>query len=173
MSWPSHPGATMSELASAVKIGRATLNRHFKTRDQLIHAVAMSCVEAIDEAVAEAAQPGLTDTEKLQAICTAIAPLGGRFHFLAVAPPEIDDTLRAEVNRQFASLHTLLAKVQSEGGLRSDASLWWGVYAFDALIYAVWSAVNDGYVARNDAGQLLFNTFLSGLGPTTNSPSKG
>ena len=51
----------------------------------------------------------------------------------------------------------------------SSASAW-AVVVIDSLIYAAWSAVEDGQVARREAADLLLRTVLRGLAPLPAKP---
>ena len=43
--------ATMSEVARAAGVGRATLHRHFRTKTDLLRTVGVCCIEEMNEAV--------------------------------------------------------------------------------------------------------------------------
>ena len=47
---PRNPGAAMAEIAEKAGVGRATLYRHFPTRDDLIRALALASLSQTDKA---------------------------------------------------------------------------------------------------------------------------
>ncbi|MEM8931374.1 MAG: TetR/AcrR family transcriptional regulator, partial [Acidobacteriota bacterium] len=58
----------------------------------------------------------------------------------------------------------LVAAVKREGTIAPEVSDAWVVAALDALIYAAWSSVHEGWIARRDAPGLVLRTLFDGLG---------
>ncbi|MCG8461575.1 MAG: hypothetical protein MI919_35285, partial [Holophagales bacterium] len=67
--------------------------------------------------------------------------------------------------RQLREMAELVAAVKGEGTIAPDVPDAWTVAALDALIYAAWSSVHEGWIARRDAPGLVFRTIVGGLGP--------
>lgn len=160
----------MQEIAKSSGISRATLHRHFGTREELLRELALESIREIDEVSHEAIRGAPDTTTAFRKMVEAIVPLGDRYHFLAwegmtARDPEVAKAL----DRQLAELRMMIDAVKQEGGFARDVPTAWIVAATDALIYSAWSSVRDGYVARRDVPDLLLRTLFAGLRPDTKS----
>jgi len=167
-----NPGASLSEIAAKAGVGRATLHRHFPSRDDLIRELALECLRQTDAATDDIPFEALSAAEGLRRVLEAVVPLGDRYHFLMQEPaaaqgPEITET----TERQLAEMAELVEAAKAEGSIAAEVPTAWVVAAIDALVYAAWSAVEDGSVARRDAAALAFRTLIDGLKPTTGDKS--
>ena len=159
-----NPGAPMSAVATAAGVGRATLYRHFPTREALVRELALEAIELTDAAVAPAFAQGMSSRDSLLAMLTAIVPLGDRFHFLAREWVE-DEDVAAGYRRQARELEAFVEQAKGDGLFAPEVPTAWVVAAIDALIWAAWEAVKEGTVAPRDAASLAFKTLTRGLGP--------
>ena len=160
----ANPGASMTEIATAAGVGRATLHRLFASRADLVRELALESMRACDEATAGIEARVSTATEALHEVVEALVPLGDRFHYLA-SMPEVysDDDVAREYKRQQKELSELVDAVKAEGGIDPSIPTAWVVAVFDALIYAAWNAVDSGELARNDAPEHVRKTLMHGL----------
>ena len=161
-----NPSASLGEIAKRAGVGRATLHRHFASRETLIAALTREALTRIDAVAKAAAAPAESASEVLWLILEAIVPLGDRYHFLtrqaeADGDPEVADLTA----RQAAETAELIQALKAEGAIAPEVPTGWAVAALDSLIYAAWSAVEDGSVAPRDAPGLVHRTLLQGLGP--------
>ena len=76
-----NPGASMNEIAMVAGVGRATLYRHYSTRDELIAAIFEQSILETDQAVMSSINERMTAFEQLDAMLRAVIPLGDRYHF--------------------------------------------------------------------------------------------
>ncbi len=172
-----NPGAAMADIAKEAGVGRATLYRHFPTREDLIRALVLESLHQIDEATQQIPVDRLSAAQVLAEIVEAIVPLGDRFRFLSSEPIVLNDPeIKAAYDRQLDELGDLIEAMKAEGSLDRAVPTAWVVAAIDALVYAAWHAVDDGAVARRDAAALTFRTIMQGLGladPASTSPRQG
>lgn len=162
----ANPGASLAEVATRAGVGRATLYRHFPSREELIRELTVEAIRATDEAVAPLQYRAISATAMLREVIAAVVPLGDRYHFLSQEHGFPDDPeIEGELQRQLQELGDLVEAVKAERTIAAEMPTAWVVAAFDALIYAAWAAVNDGSVARRDAPELVWRTVISGLGP--------
>ena len=163
----ANPGASLARIAEEAGVGRATLYRHFSSREDLVRALAMESIREIDESTADLESRARSARHALELIFAAVAPLGERYHFLTRETGLLDDPeLACETKRQAAAINKLIEAAKAEGSIAREVPTAWVAAAFDALIYAAWSAVEEGSIARNDAGGLAFRTLLDGLSST-------
>ncbi|GHF54396.1 AcrR family transcriptional regulator [Deinococcus metalli] len=156
---------TQAGLASTLGIGRATLHRHYPTRDALIHAIAEEALTLTERAL-HAAQPDEGPAlEALDRVTLALLPLGHRYHFLLTEPTlDRDPDLQPRGAALEASLHALLTRARDDGTLRADVPAAWYLETYGMLLWATWNAVHAGHLARLDAPRVLRLTFIEGLG---------
>ncbi len=171
-----NPGAAMAEIAEKAGVGRATLYRHFPTREDLIRALVLESLRQIDEATQQIPVDRLSAEQVLAEILVSIVPLGDRFRFLSNEPAVLNDPeINAAYGRQLDELSELVEAMKAEGSLDRAVPTAWVVAAIDALVYAAWNAVDDGAVARRDAAALAFRTIMQGFGladPASTSSQK-
>ena len=78
----NNPTASISEIAERAGVGRATLYRHFETRENLVRALAQACLERTDIALEPIQAQQLRGREALETAIRLIMPLAQQFHFL-------------------------------------------------------------------------------------------
>ena len=160
-----HPEATLQEIADSAGVGRATLHRHFKSRDDLVRELALSAVNEVQEICRPALSDADSPRDALEKLVGSLVPLGYKYRFLATTPltysdPEISSRYRTYLDQ----LYSLAEALAREGEVAADLPGAWVVSVIDAIIYAAWFTVEDGYMARRDAGAIALRTILNGLG---------
>ncbi|MEM9913103.1 MAG: TetR/AcrR family transcriptional regulator [Pseudomonadota bacterium] len=173
-----NPGASVAEIAAKAGVGRATLYRFFPTRNDMVRTLALDSLRQIDEATQAVSYESLTAEQALAQIVKIIVPLGDRFRFLANEPAVLNDPeFKAGSERQSLELAELVEAMKAEGSMDQAVSTAWAVATIEALIYAAWTSVDDGSVARRDAAALAFRTMIKGLqaqesGPTSSAKTR-
>ncbi|MFN9216054.1 MAG: TetR/AcrR family transcriptional regulator [Gemmatimonadota bacterium] len=170
--WAADPSATLDVVAQRAGVGRATLHRHFPSRAALIRTAALEGIAALAAALDAAALGQRRPAEALDALINILVPFGDRLHFLLVTGELIDDpdlaAAEAAVN---GSIRQLLDSAAAAGVLRNDLPAAWRFRALEALLYAAWTAVAVGEIARLDAPELVRDTLRRGFGPSPASPA--
>ncbi|TPV95095.1 MAG: TetR/AcrR family transcriptional regulator [Myxococcales bacterium FL481] len=162
----ANPRASLSDIATAASIGRATLHRHFSSRNDLVITLARASIQAIDAACAHIDYHGQSAADSLRETIEAIVPLGARYSFLAYQGEVLEDEqVRAELTRQVESVRALVEALKLEGGVGLDVPTAWVVATIDALIYAGWLEVHRKSIAARDVAGLVLRTITAGLGP--------
>lgn len=166
------PTASMAELAEAAGVSRATLHRHFSSRDELLVALGHRALESwaqVHETV------GLAETLRLDAPGTArlrqtlddllVGLLDSadehRFaltdHAMAVVPE-----LLSRANELEEREIELLAAAQRAGILRAGLPVRWLSNTVFGLLVAARESLQRGDVARRDLPGILLETFYRG-----------
>ena len=161
--WSRNPGATFSEVALHAGVGRATLHRHFRNRDELLTVLAEICIAETNEAVAATIVQGASARRQLQGMFEAVIPLGDRYSFLYRTGIS-DEHTTAEYRRQLDRVAALVGRLKSEGAVAADVPTAWVVAQIDQLIWSAWNEVASGRIAAADAANLATRTLLHGLG---------
>lgn len=168
------PRASLGDIAERAGVGRATLHRHFKGRDDLMAALAHTAMAELEAAVAHAVKDAASYTEALRLSMQAIVPLADRQWFLAIeasVAANDDAGHQREVTeghiRQMRELADAIDGAKAEGLFGQDIPTAWIVEAFDNLLYAAWQLVRSGNATPTQASAFAWRTLTTGLGGTT------
>lgn len=156
-------GAPLSDIAERAGVGRATLHRHFSSRDDLIHALARIAIREMDEVVEAACADVTSYSEAMRVSLKVLIPLGDRHGFLALEPIEDDRDIQCEFDRQRRETEEMIDAVKREGLLDASVPTAWIVQAYDHLLYAGWETVKAGEATPAQAADLAWRTLVSGL----------
>ncbi len=166
MVFSKNPGAPINDVADAAGVGRATLYRHFPSRDDLIRELTLESYRQMNDALAPVLAKNLMGSELLLGILEAIIPLGDRYYFLLLERTfEDDPEIQAIDQQDKRDWYELFDHLKSEGVIAQEVPAAWAISAMESLIYSAWSSVHDGYIARREAHKLVYRTLVSGLGP--------
>lgn len=158
----ANAGATMSEIAAQAGVGRATLHRHFRTRDDLISTIGIRCIEEMNTAVRAETTEGQPALDRLQAMFRAVIPLGDRYNFLGADYTD-DPTLSQGYGTQLRWAETLVEDLKEQGHVARDIPSRWVVAQIDQLVWSAWNATTEGYLTADDATELAVRTLIDGL----------
>jgi AcrR family transcriptional regulator len=160
------PEATMQDLADAAGLGRATVYRHFPTREALLEAIGRA---AIDEIGAALAGERLEEGDPIAALCRAVEAIfvvGDRYRVIADGPPAGKTAeMHARAAGAFRPVEALIRRAQHEGALATDPPAEWIVAVTGALIATAFRQVSAGVIDRGDVPDLVVRTLLRGYGP--------
>ena len=158
-------GATLGEIAQQIGIGRATLQRYFPKRQDLLREIALDALREIEKALDSVLQTDMRPEESLQLMFELLAPVGDRYSYLVTYPDlmEIAEVAKA-YDGQLDRLNRYVQDLKQRDVFAPDIPTAWIVQTIDLLIWGAWYAVDSGSVARNDAAQLAWRTLTSGLG---------
>lgn len=159
-----NPAASLADIASLAGIGRATLHRHFSSRDDLLIELAKIATQELDTAANEAAEDAQTYTEAIRLILHAMVPLADRAWFLYREVVQDSNELQQDYRRQMHEMADLIDAAKQEGGLSADQPTLWIVHSFDALLFAAWEMVRTEEATATQAAQLAWQTFIHGVG---------
>ncbi|MEU6998473.1 TetR/AcrR family transcriptional regulator [Nonomuraea sp. NPDC046570] len=168
-----HPTASMAQLAEAAGVSRATLHRHFTSREDLVIALGRRALERwaeVQEAVglteatasADPARIAATLREMLTGLVDTADEHGFALtdHAMAVHPELLRRSDELE-EREVAFFEA----AQRAGVLRADQPARWVSNTVYGLLIAVRESLRSGDVARRDVPRLLADTFLHGTTP--------
>ncbi|WP_344959547.1 helix-turn-helix domain-containing protein [Actinomadura miaoliensis] len=167
-----HPTASMAQLAEAIGVSRATLHRHFASRETLLHALGRRAVDRWERDLEEADADGAAASGDPARVERALRLLLRGYvqeadehgfaltdHFIGQLPDLAERGARLEEREQ-----ALYAAAQAAGLLRADLPVRWIGNAVYGLLVAVRESLRRGDVARRDVEDLLLTTFLRGAG---------
>jgi len=164
------PQASMADLAISAGVGRATLHRHFSTRDELLHELGARSMNRWEESLDAVDVAGAVAAGEAERIETCIRELLGRyladydeFGFVLTDPylssdPELVGRTEELAEREIE----LMAAAQRAGLLAGHFPATWLSSAIYGLLVAARDAISTGRVARRDLDAFVITTFLEG-----------
>ncbi|WP_419908100.1 TetR/AcrR family transcriptional regulator [Hoeflea sp.] len=157
-----NPAAGMSEIADAAGIGRATLYRHFVSREALIRKLALVCMEETEHALAP--HEHLRGRAAVEKIVDVLMPVADRFRFLVSlwSLVEGDGEVERIEARMRAELHALFEEAIADGTFSPDLPASWLVAFFDSTLTAGWMMVGAGDATSEEAAHYVKRSFLGG-----------
>ena len=158
-----NPKATLADIAAAAGVGRATLHRHYSSRDDLIEAMSLRALQEIQQTADEASQHARSYSEALHNIFVAMIPLGARQWFLAQEHVQHLPAVKKTLQKQENEMRHAIKKATKEGLFDHNCPLDWIALSYDHMIHAVWEMVRLERLTVDQATQLGWQTLIQGL----------
>lgn len=159
------PDATMQDIAGAAGLGRATIYRHFPTREDLLEAIAAAAIEELGRALSDGRLEEAEPREALRRAVAAILEIGDRYRVLVDGRGHMTAEAKAAAMADtFAPLEAVLARARSEGVISPAIPPAWARATLGALIKVAMQEAADGTLPREDAPRMIVDTLLGGLG---------
>lgn len=151
------PSASLAEVARRAGLGRATLYRHFPSREALRDAIRAEALERAGVALAEAGLDDLPPREGVRRAAEVLVPLGMRFRVLLAEGADVDPEFVAARDRALAPLMALVARAD-----RHAHPAWTGMVLANLLVTAA-RAADAGIVGLDEAPDLVAGTLFDGV----------
>ncbi|MER6590304.1 helix-turn-helix domain-containing protein [Micromonospora purpureochromogenes] len=157
------PGASMAQVAQAAGLARATLYRHFSSRQELLAAMRAEALVRAADAIAGSRLDEGTALEGLRRAVEALVSLGVRFRALLLEGADLDATFLQQRAEVLAPLKAVVRRGQEAGLIRSDLPPEWVVTAMASMLVAgVRASAGRGFDDSRVA-DLVFGTLTSGI----------
>lgn len=160
------PTIGMVEIASASGIGRATLYRHFPTREALIVAIMNQALVEAEQAIEASRLHEGTAAEALLRLVSAVIEIGDRYRFLMIQRTEetTEEQLRThQRERVGAAVDALFKRGQDSGEFSPLLSPSWMTTIVGGLIVTVVHEVVIGHLDQSQARALVAHAVLHGV----------
>ena len=165
------PSATMAEIAEAAGISRATLNRHFASREDLMSYLGRLSIDSwrqvlddagVDAAVADGTREVLSTA--LDELCHHWIRDVEEYGFaLTESAAYGDPVLIADIEALHVREYEYFAAAQKAGVLRDDVPHVWIAHVAFGLLVGLREALRRGDIAVRDAERLLREALLRGI----------
>lgn len=159
------PSASLGEVARRAGLGRATLYRHFPSREALRDAIRAEALSRAEAALREAALDDVPAREGVRRAAEVLVPLGMRFRVLLAEGADLDPEFVAARDRVLAPLLGLVARAAAEPhkkGSPAGNPAWAGMVLVNLLVSAA-RAADAGLIEPAAAGELVSRTLFDGI----------
>lgn len=156
--------ASLSEVAQQAGVGRATLYRHFQTREELIRTIAETCVKAFDQATQHIETSARSWLDAVRLMFEAVMPLQNELNYLMRLDALIEEQEILDLfNQQEQEILHIMQQCQAEKSVRQDVSPQWLSALLDGLFFAAWRMVVEHNCPHEEAARLAFESFCHGV----------
>lgn len=159
------PEATMQDVADAAGLGRATVYRHFPTREGLTRAIELAAIAEVGAALADGRLEEGDPLEALGRAIEVIFEIGDRYRVVAHDPRDGPTPEKREMAESaFRPMAALLERARLQGALAHEPPLEWVYAAVGAIIGAAFRQLAAGTLTREEAPGVVMRTILGGFG---------
>jgi AcrR family transcriptional regulator len=159
-----HGDATMNDIAAAAGVGRATIYRHFPTREALLQALEAEALREFTARVTAAGLDRVPVPEALQRLLRAIFTVGDRYVVLtrqraAVFGYQLDEQSERPAG---APIRAIFQRGIDDGTLRDDLGAGQLGHLFGGLALAAFAAALPQTAGIEQAAAVTASMFLDG-----------
>ena len=158
------PSASLAEVATRAGLGRATLYRHFESREALSAAIREEALARAGAALAGARLEDLQVRDGVRQAAAALIPLGMRFRILLAEGADSEPEFLAAREQVLQPLSALISRGIAEGVIRSTANPAWVAMVLAGLLVNAVRAADAGVIGVDEAPDLVCATLFEGLG---------
>ncbi|MEM6484934.1 MAG: TetR/AcrR family transcriptional regulator [Pseudomonadota bacterium] len=157
--------ASLSDIAREAAVGRSTLYRLYDTKEELVKAIAIHCLQAFDEATSHIEDEAESGLHAFHLMFKALFPLSVEMEFLMKVSEldEEDPELLAIFQQQANEIRKLVEYARAEGSLSHDIPVDWVVCLVDGLFYTSWISRREMPMDHDALADLAFQTFCHGV----------
>ena len=159
-----NPGASMAEIAEASGLVRATLYRHFPTRDDLLREMYKAALDEALQAILSVEPERGKVGPAIARVVDALLVVGDRYRILSEERRGYPE-LRDQEEAVGAPMIALVERGQRSGEIRDDLPLRWIVASLGSLVNEALRAVGRGDIDRSEAGLVVTATLLESMRP--------
>lgn len=160
------PTVGMSEIATAAGVGRATLYRHFATREELVEAIGDRALEETDRAIDASRLEEGTAVEAFRRLITALFEVGDRYIFLlrqSTSNAQAEEGITGAMDRIGTRLVSFFERGQANGEFSKTLPATWMTAMTGLVIVAVAHSVMTGRLAAEQSVDVATETLLNGF----------
>jgi AcrR family transcriptional regulator len=157
----AQPEAGIAEVAAAAGVGRATVYRHFPSRDELIEALRLHASDEARRRFTAARVDEGDPVEALERFVAAMLALGDRYR--VIFPQDRQPSpRRSEV--LLKPLTQVIARAQAEGAIDPALAPSWVIAALRGLLRSAVGEIEARRLPRDAAAQRIVQTLVRGVG---------
>jgi TetR/AcrR family transcriptional regulator, mexCD-oprJ operon repressor len=166
------PSASLADVARRAGLGRATLYRHFPSREALRDAIRQEALARAETALAGARLDEVPARDGVRRAAEALVPLGVRFRVLLAEGADADPDFIAARDRALAPLLALVARAVGEEAVDPAVDPGWAGMVLANLLVTAARAAGAGLIDPAEAGELVSRTLFDGVGVADSWPDR-
>ncbi len=153
--------AKLTEIAQAAGVGRATLYRQFASRDELVLAIANTCMGTFENATRHIDEQAKSGLDAIRLLFEAIMPLSKELQFLMRVEMLLEDhsEISTIYKQQQKELRELLKFCQKEGSIDKNLPTPWLLSLLDGLFFTAWLYMTEHGASEQEASKQAFSCF--------------
>ena len=159
--------ASLSEIATVAGVGRATLYRLYKNKEELVKAIAIRCIEEYDEAIKPIDKQAKSYIHAFELLFEFTMPMTEQFQFLinldyfSPTIPEVE----AIFAKQTQEMLELIEAAQKDGCVDKSLPSEWVNNLIEGLFYSSWIQQTDHGTSAEEAARMAFLCFRRAVTP--------
>jgi AcrR family transcriptional regulator len=158
------PAAGMNDVAARAGVGRATLYRHFPSREDLMAAIKAQARHEAITAVESCPLDEGSAIECIERIVRAVIELGDRYRFINGWRAEGDEHPEPR-ERISAALQAAAERGQRRGEITRSVPAEWAALAIRSLMLAAIEELSTGRASEREAERIVNRIVTQGLCP--------
>jgi AcrR family transcriptional regulator len=161
----SNTEASLSDIAIHAGVGRTTLYRQYETREKLISAIAIDCLETIDEATSPIEKKAKSAMDAIRMLFELTMPLTQEFQFLMILDQLIDDDpkITAIHEKQNKEIEDLVKYGKKMGEIEKSMPTTWVCNLIEGMFYIGWRQQHELGFSPEKVAELAFKSFSKGV----------
>ncbi|MFG1710945.1 TetR/AcrR family transcriptional regulator [Nonomuraea sp. M3C6] len=166
--------ASMTDIAKAAGVGRATLYRYFPSREALVQALYQTAVSDLFSKIDDANLDAAPVEEALARLTRAAMTMIGKYRALAVLDSRMDGLDEAN-GRLAPPFQRIFERGATDGTFRTDLSSSTLMGAYVGLLRGIGNLVIQGHMGVEEASAAVTAVFLDGAryGTRPMAPNQG
>ncbi|MBU1435902.1 TetR/AcrR family transcriptional regulator [Paraglaciecola sp.] len=157
--------STLVDIAKAADVGRATVYRQFKSREDLQESIGLYCLDRFDDINQNIEAQASNPMDAIRLVLQNILLLYSEFTFLSKFESLLtsSEKLQSRMRAQDDELRDLISLNLKQGFIRDTYSVDWVFFFFEGLLWAGYQAIRSGHFDPLQAAALAFHTFNHGV----------
>lgn len=160
-----NPDAKLTDVAQLAEVGRATLYRQFDTKESLLEAIALECIERFDKAFKPIDKKAKSAADAIRLLFFYSLPLTNELQFLTQLESYLsrNSKLMKVYEEQRQEMAELVEEAKSEGDISTQMPTDWIIEVIDSLIYSLYVTRQRQAMTDEQAADLAFATLMKGV----------
>ncbi|GAB2820398.1 TetR family transcriptional regulator [Alpinimonas psychrophila] len=158
-----NPEASMADVAQAAELTRATLYRHFSSRQSLLKAIQGEALSRASAILLECRLDEGSALEVLRRVIDSLSKYGMRFRIILMRGPETNAHFSTQRDLVFAPLLDVVRRGQREGDIQQDLSPEWVVSAMSSLLMTAVRSLPVIEKSEIAMAELVYKTLVGGI----------
>lgn len=161
----TNPHASLSEIASQAGVGRATLYRHYPSREHLIAAIAVESLVLLKQQMQPIVDSNQQGIEAVQTLVDSLLPFADRFHFLQMVwtTVDMDQEVWGLYQELMAMIRGWVLQGQEQGEIKANLSVVWIVSMLDSMMYSASWLIAHGQMTEQEVRRQFMTTLIRGI----------